>query len=85
MFKYKYANTASALSANLGKTAALTVTLSDKESLTLHCTIVDARRVFDRLDYQVDYNGQLVWANSDRVALDANNQLCLNGSMEVQQ
>lgn len=69
------------LSQNIGKTASLTVALSDSERLVLPVTIIDARQVWGRTDYQIDFNGQKAWSSDYHVKLSKDNSLVLNGSM----
>jgi len=67
--------TAKELSRYIGKTATLTVRISDTESLKLAVTVVDCRVVWGRTDYQIDYNGQLAWSSDYHVKLVKDNEL----------
>ena len=63
--------TAKELSANIGKTGNLRVSpINARDTLLIPVTIVDAREVFGRTDYKIDYNGQLAWTSAVNLKLD---------------
>lgn len=59
------------LAENIGKKVTINVPTDGKGAfITINAKIIDCRVIYGRTDYQVDFNGQIIWFSSDRIQLD---------------
>jgi hypothetical protein len=61
---------ASELSENVGKSVIANIKIDGSGTkLALQTVVVDARIVFGRVDYQLDYLGQTFWLSSEHIKI----------------